>query len=727
MVEKVAFVNKWPMLMKATSDDETPTPGYLYKEVSDLSYVSTGYCTSLLSFLVERLEKSSFHIKVKALRVLKHVVEHGHNDFKIGLRRQALGIQNACKYSGDPDLLHGNAPYVAVRKAAMELSEVLFDTEQPKSPKRSGDGKVKSAVDPSKIQGFGYSPTHQPHAAKSLTEVIKGGVEQLASNLTNLSTDHRDGRTQTSDYRPITGFQSTSQRPKMSFVDYRSSNRSSDRPGGSWAADHHVGSHGSNDSSGQKSGASTDMSEKLASVAVEDWSQEIKLVEDFVSFSNVKATPSREELNQFSKRCATSSSEKVLELLDKKLPDNSQHNMQMRSLCAIEGIIREDLVSVEKAQEMLQTNLRLLLNSQDRLVQAKAKKISKQLERLLLEANETLQTSRTSPLHQGTTTQLLHNLVQISPQEEVLPSLMLANHPQQEALPSLMLANQAEINPTETRPESNSLFSGMSFGQQKCDLSVGQDGDPFGIRAASNTNSKPQSVLGTKPKDPCQDDILLNLGRKSGGQNINDHVLTGAEDGVLLSTLEHSSSAKETVLDTILDLSSTEQTTLEPVQSGINTVLVSNRTSGHKTSDSCILPVQTGPGGGPVKMETVSVASRTSYVDDLLASVDPLTKLRTSDKDDRSLASSASSVPVNPTQHASKDTSMEDITRLFPQLSQTQLSGTSAVPLSLAKKPQMNNFAFVETEEDKKEKRTKKGQEDAFGFVHDAMAKASKR
>ncbi len=41
---------------------------------------------------------------------------------------------------------------------------------------------------------------------------------------------------------------------------------------------------------------------RLASVAVEDWSQEIKLVEDFVSTSNNKATPSREELNQFSKR-----------------------------------------------------------------------------------------------------------------------------------------------------------------------------------------------------------------------------------------------------------------------------------------------------------------------------------------------------------------------------------------------------------------------------------------
>ncbi len=70
---------------------------------------------------------------------------------------------------------------------------------------------------------------------------------------------------------------------------------------------------------------------------------------------------------------------------------------------------------------------------------------------------------------------------------------------------------------------------------------------------------------------------------------------------------------------------------------------------------------------------------------------------------------------------------MEEITKLYPQLSKAQLSGTSAVPLSLGKKPQTKSFAFVETEEDKKEKRTKMGQEDAFGFVHDAMAKANKR
>ena len=50
-------------------------------------------------------------------------------------------------------------------------------------------------------------------------------MEQLASSLTNLNTDSTTDQTQGSQYRPITGFQTTtSQRSKMSSA-YRSSNR----------------------------------------------------------------------------------------------------------------------------------------------------------------------------------------------------------------------------------------------------------------------------------------------------------------------------------------------------------------------------------------------------------------------------------------------------------------------------------------------------------------------
>ena len=47
VMSKVAFASKISVLMKTTSDDATPTPGYLYADVTKISYESV--CTDMLS------------------------------------------------------------------------------------------------------------------------------------------------------------------------------------------------------------------------------------------------------------------------------------------------------------------------------------------------------------------------------------------------------------------------------------------------------------------------------------------------------------------------------------------------------------------------------------------------------------------------------------------------------------------------------------------------------
>uniref|UniRef100_A0A4W5KJC2 Uncharacterized protein n=1 Tax=Hucho hucho TaxID=62062 RepID=A0A4W5KJC2_9TELE len=54
-----------PTLMKATADDESPCPGYLFEEIGKISQESAGCGQCLLEYLLERLQLESCHVKIK--------------------------------------------------------------------------------------------------------------------------------------------------------------------------------------------------------------------------------------------------------------------------------------------------------------------------------------------------------------------------------------------------------------------------------------------------------------------------------------------------------------------------------------------------------------------------------------------------------------------------------------------------------------------------------------
>uniref|UniRef100_A0A673LPI1 AP-4 complex accessory subunit tepsin-like n=1 Tax=Sinocyclocheilus rhinocerous TaxID=307959 RepID=A0A673LPI1_9TELE len=87
------FVSQVPTLMRATSDDESPCPGYLFEEIGKISHESVGCCQCLLEYLLERLQVESCHVKLKVLKVLLHLCGHGPPHFLTELRRNATFIQ----------------------------------------------------------------------------------------------------------------------------------------------------------------------------------------------------------------------------------------------------------------------------------------------------------------------------------------------------------------------------------------------------------------------------------------------------------------------------------------------------------------------------------------------------------------------------------------------------------------------------------------------------------
>uniref|UniRef100_A0A668APJ7 TEPSIN adaptor related protein complex 4 accessory protein n=1 Tax=Myripristis murdjan TaxID=586833 RepID=A0A668APJ7_9TELE len=141
-MERLAFLQKVPTLMKATADDETPCPGYLFQEIGKISHESLGCGQCLLEYLLERLQVESCHVKLKVLKIFVHLCGHGSNHFLTELRRNSTFIQQASVYSGPPDPIHGTALYQKVRNTAQspDCLCVFTTAVAQRSPGQVGGG-----------------------------------------------------------------------------------------------------------------------------------------------------------------------------------------------------------------------------------------------------------------------------------------------------------------------------------------------------------------------------------------------------------------------------------------------------------------------------------------------------------------------------------------------------------------------------------------------------------
>ncbi|XP_065659119.1 uncharacterized protein LOC101234304 isoform X4 [Hydra vulgaris] len=166
IMSKVAFSSKVPLLMKATSDSSQPTPGYLFEDIQKISYESIDYCIYMADFLIDRLKKKSLHVKLKALQVIRYVVDRGHKEFTIYVRKNSNNIRELQSLNGPPDILHGDAFYVNIRNAATELLTILFDLERDQHFKQTSIAQSSS--------GFGISsPPSNSNILSSIYDKVK--------------------------------------------------------------------------------------------------------------------------------------------------------------------------------------------------------------------------------------------------------------------------------------------------------------------------------------------------------------------------------------------------------------------------------------------------------------------------------------------------------------------------------------------------------------------------
>ncbi|XP_056153155.1 AP-4 complex accessory subunit tepsin isoform X4 [Lampris incognitus] len=376
-MERLAFLQKVPTLMKATADDESPCPGYLFQEIGKISHESSGCGQCLLEYLLERLQVESCHVKLKVLKILVHLCGHGSGHFLTELRRNSTFIQQASVFSGPPDPVHGTALYQRVRNTAQEVARLLFTDKistksslSPGTPATPSLGMGSAAALRSGMQGFGYSPAKQGTGSDTLLEKIQKAAEVVASAVLP-PTEHQGLRLHDNHYRPVVApsvpvevavpacaYNLPPHRPKVT-------RRCPGQVGGGW--EETDSGNSSSHNSSQDNTANSRTSENRSSRSGGTGSQ---------------SGASRESSGEPSERCSTLNCEVVVELLSRRLQEPS-NTVQMRALSAVACLMTSDLLSLEQIFGATQRRLAHLSESPPGPVANKSTKILRQFDALM--------------------------------------------------------------------------------------------------------------------------------------------------------------------------------------------------------------------------------------------------------------------------------------------------------------------------------------------------------
>uniref|UniRef100_A0A8C8XZ37 AP-4 complex accessory subunit Tepsin n=1 Tax=Panthera leo TaxID=9689 RepID=A0A8C8XZ37_PANLE len=396
--DRLSFLHRLPVLLKGTSDDDVPCPGYLFEEIAKISHESLGSSQCLLEYLLNRLHSGSGRVKLKVLKILLHLCGHGSSSSLLILKRNPAFIQEAAVFSGPPDPLHGNSLYQKVRAAA----QVSPHSGQPGTdcqtfvPPPRGPGSAL-AVGPRESRGAGgqtFLSTIQK-AAEVVANAVRPGPESPGTRRPLPRGDaYQPAMTPTASRggpsagKPLPGAlpgaRGSVTRPQPGQAgggwdepDSGSSSQNSSRESGDPGKVSDSGSRSGSDSPSAASQAPSDLAERVEAVTLSDCQQEQSLVQTVTR--GPRAFLSREEAQCFIKECGLLNCEAVLELLTRRL-DGTSERVQMRALGAIASLGCTDLLSQEHILLLARPRLQELSAGSPGPVTNKATKILRHFE-----------------------------------------------------------------------------------------------------------------------------------------------------------------------------------------------------------------------------------------------------------------------------------------------------------------------------------------------------------
>lgn len=190
LTEKANIANLYPVLKKATSSSEDPTPGYVYQVLIEFSFESSDNCQHLVEYLNKRLQRPSPHGVLKTLKTVNHLVGKGSRHFRNRLRQNDEFVKNAPNFANHSSAYTGTEILENIRKLSKDILLELFRDDRIAEDSSSSPEQLHQlpAVSPSgmgsygtssggKYEGFGNSPINR----SSVTDKVRDLLESVMS------------------------------------------------------------------------------------------------------------------------------------------------------------------------------------------------------------------------------------------------------------------------------------------------------------------------------------------------------------------------------------------------------------------------------------------------------------------------------------------------------------------------------------------------------------------
>jgi len=184
VTETAGMVNYYPIMKKATSSSNHPTPGYIYEELIQFSFSSKESARHLVDYLNTRLQRPSPCGVLKTLKTVNHLVDRGAREVRRGFRLNEEYIKGAPQFGGQNNLLVGTSVLQEIQKIVDGLLVKLFDEDlrlrdesddpeiAPSSVSElSGMGNIGNLGN-SKYEGFGNSPINKSGIGDSIRDMV---------------------------------------------------------------------------------------------------------------------------------------------------------------------------------------------------------------------------------------------------------------------------------------------------------------------------------------------------------------------------------------------------------------------------------------------------------------------------------------------------------------------------------------------------------------------------
>ncbi|KAL0478717.1 hypothetical protein AKO1_008327 [Acrasis kona] len=347
----------------------------MFHAIAKMTKESPTTCETVVDFLMKRLNDDSPHTKKKVLIIIKNVSAQGDHEFSKILVKKSETIKSFASYRGPSDPLHGDALNQAVRVAAQQAVEAVFERSEPSRrhyDSNNSSFSPNSAPPSSSWFGYGSNTSDDTYSSSTFNpNVSTSGIGKSSYSTAAPNSTYGGGKYEgfsnpglakpevapgvMSRIYDTTSTSISSLGSSVAGMFVRGSKKPYETDGSFLEADQSLGTYtpvsvmtnSSNSSynpsySGSSTWASSPLSPSSTTTAsYESDQREHKLVDDFTSHTGVKLQPTRTETSKFVETATKINLVKVAQFLNEKLQDK-KYQVRLKSLYAIEGLIKSN-------------------------------------------------------------------------------------------------------------------------------------------------------------------------------------------------------------------------------------------------------------------------------------------------------------------------------------------------------------------------------------------------